>query len=109
MSLMIRLLLLRPGAVPSAVAAVAAVAYVPVLLVSFCCCLFVAAAFVAAGRIRLSLYGHKLPVTTVSVSSSGLLLASGSVDKSLKVWGLDFGDVRKSFRAHDEALTKVRV
>ncbi|CDJ64045.1 WD-40 repeat protein, putative [Eimeria necatrix] len=59
------------------------------------------------GRIRLSLYGHKLPVTSISVASSGALLASGSVDKSLKIWGLDFGDIRKSFRAHDEAITKV--
>ncbi|XP_026190836.1 WD repeat-containing protein 3 homolog [Cyclospora cayetanensis] len=59
------------------------------------------------GRIRLSLYGHKLPVTSVAVSSSGALLASGSVDKSLKIWGLDFGDIRKSFRAHEETVTKV--
>ncbi|KAL8271899.1 hypothetical protein Esti_004184 [Eimeria stiedai] len=59
------------------------------------------------GRIRLSLYGHKLPVTCLSVSSSGLLLVSGSVDKSIKLWGLDFGDIRKSFRAHDDAVTKV--
>ena len=66
-----------------------------------------AARAAAAGRIRLSLYGHKLPVTSLSVSSSGLLLASGSVDKSLKLWGLDFGDIRKSFRAHEEAVTKV--
>ena len=57
----------------------------------------------------MSLYGHKLPVTSISVASSGVLLASGSVDKSLKIWGLDFGDIRKSFRAHDEAITKVGV
>ncbi|OEH75672.1 WD-40 repeat-containing protein [Cyclospora cayetanensis] len=68
---------------------------------------FFAPAASVTGRIRLSLYGHKLPVTSVAVSSSGALLASGSVDKSLKIWGLDFGDIRKSFRAHEETVTKV--
>ena len=48
----------------------------------------------------LSLYGHKLPVLCVDISSDGVLLASGSADKNLKLWGLDFGDCHKSLFAH---------
>ena len=39
----------------------------------------------------LSLYGHKLPVTTIDISTDSTLLASGSADKTIKLWGLDFG------------------
>ena len=33
----------------------------------------------------LSLYGHKLPVLSMDISSDSALLASGSADKNLKV------------------------
>lgn len=33
----------------------------------------------------LSLYGHKLPVLCLDVSSDGTLLATGSADKNIKV------------------------
>lgn len=38
----------------------------------------------------LSLYGHKLPATTLDISSDSTLLISGSADKNIKVgwWGL---------------------
>lgn len=48
----------------------------------------------------LSLYGHKLPVLCMDISSDGDLLVSGSADKNLKIWGLDFGDCHKSMFAH---------
>lgn len=48
----------------------------------------------------LSLYGHKLPVLCMDISSDGDLLVSGSADKNLKIWGLDFGDCHKSIFAH---------
>jgi len=56
----------------------------------------------------LSLYGHKLPVLSIDISSDSTLLISGSADKSVKVWGLDFGDCHHSFRAHDESVMKVK-
>ena len=51
----------------------------------------------------LSLYGHKLPVTSMDISSDNTLLITGSADKNVKIWGLDFGDCHKSIFAHDEA------
>jgi U3 small nucleolar RNA-associated protein 12 len=44
----------------------------------------------------LSLYGHKLPVTALSISYDNTLLISGSADKCIKIWGLDFGDCHRS-------------
>ena len=52
----------------------------------------------------LSFYGHRLPVTSMDVSSDGLLLITGSVDKTVKIWGMDFGDCRKSLRAHSDSV-----
>lgn len=46
------------------------------------------------------MYGHKLPVLCLDISSDGALLASGSADKNVKLWGMDFGDLHKSLFAH---------
>ena len=56
----------------------------------------------------LSLYGHKLPVLCLDASDDSTLLATGSADKSVKLWGLDFGDLHKSFHAHDDSVTSVK-
>ncbi|KAG8376622.1 hypothetical protein BUALT_Bualt09G0082600 [Buddleja alternifolia] len=56
----------------------------------------------------LSLYGHKLPVLCMDVSSDGDLLVSGSADKNLKIWGLDFGDCHKSIFAHADSVMAVK-
>ncbi len=37
---------------------------------------------------------------SLDIASDGNILVSGSADKNLKVWGLDFGDCRKSIFAH---------
>lgn len=55
----------------------------------------------------LTLYGHKLPVLSVSISSDSRLLVSGSADKNVKIWGLDFGDCHRSLFA-DESVTRVQ-
>ena len=52
----------------------------------------------------LSLYGHKLPVMSMDISDDGDLLATGSADKTVKVWGLDFGDCHRSLLAHDDSI-----
>lgn len=54
---------------------------------------------------HLSLYGHKLPVHCLDISSDNTLLASGGNDKNIRLWGLDYGDCRKSIFAHDGAVT----
>eukprot|EP00127_Corallochytrium_limacisporum_P004403 Clim_evm11s161 gene=Clim_evmTU11s161 len=58
-------------------------------------------------NLHLSMYGHKLPVTALDVSSDGTLLASGSADKNLKFWGMDFGDCHRSLFAHSDGITAV--
>ncbi|EGT55164.1 hypothetical protein CAEBREN_10250 [Caenorhabditis brenneri] len=63
--------------------------------------------FVDTLKFFVSLYGHSLPVTCVDIAPTSKLCVTGSVDKSVKVWGLDFGDCHKSFHAHDDAVTSV--
>lgn len=58
--------------------------------------------FVDTFKFFLSLYGHKLPVLCMDISSDGDLIVTGSADKNLKIWGLDFGDCHKSIFAHDD-------
>jgi len=53
-------------------------------------------------KFYLSLYGHKLPVMCIDISSDGELIVTGSQDKNLKIWGLDFGDCHKSIFAHGD-------
>lgn len=45
----------------------------------------------------LTLNGHSGPVTAVSVAPSGLFVASGSEDKTIKVWGLTLGTLVLTF------------
>lgn len=55
----------------------------------------------------LSLYGHKLPVTGMDISSDNALIITASSDKNIKIWGLDYGDCHKSIFGHDEAVLSV--
>ncbi|XP_078372501.1 WD repeat-containing protein 3-like [Oculina patagonica] len=56
----------------------------------------------------LSLYGHKLPVVTLDISSDSSLIITGSADKNIKIWGLDYGDCHKSIFAHDDSIMGVQ-
>jgi len=56
-------------------------------------------------RFFLSLYGHKLPVTSIAITPDSKLLLSAGEDKSVKIWSLEFGECRKSILAHTEAIT----
>ncbi|URD83570.1 Dip2/Utp12 Family [Musa troglodytarum] len=64
--------------------------------------------FVDSLKFFLSLYGHKLPVLCMDISSDGDLIVSGSADKNLKIWGLDFGDCHKSIFAHADSVMDVK-
>lgn len=55
----------------------------------------------------ISLYGHKLPVLNLSISSDNLLVVTASADKNIKIWGLAFGDCHKSIFAHADSITSV--
>ena len=58
-------------------------------------------------KLSLNLYGHSLPILSFDVSSDDSLLVSGSADKNIKIWGLDFGDIHKSIFAHNDSITCV--
>ncbi|KAK6169407.1 hypothetical protein SNE40_020470 [Patella caerulea] len=64
--------------------------------------------FVDTLKFFLSLYGHKLPVLSLDISTDGTLLISGSADRNIKIWGLDFGDCHKSIFAHDDSIMCVQ-
>jgi U3 small nucleolar RNA-associated protein 12 len=55
-------------------------------------------------KFMFSLYAHKLPVTCIDISSDSTLLASVSQDKTVKLWGLDYGDCHKSIIAHEKSI-----
>ncbi|KAL7568733.1 hypothetical protein ACA910_021726 [Epithemia clementina (nom. ined.)] len=59
-------------------------------------------------KLFLSLYGHKLPVLAVDASNDDLLLASGGADKTVKIWGLDFGDTHRTLHGHKDSITDLR-
>ena len=59
-------------------------------------------------KLFLSLYGHKLPVLAVDASDDDMLLASGGADKTVKIWGLDFGDTHRTLHGHQDSITDLR-
>lgn len=44
----------------------------------------------------------------IDISTDETLIATGSADKNIKLWGLDFGDCHKSIFAHDDSIMQVR-
>ncbi|TYZ65719.1 hypothetical protein PybrP1_006267 [[Pythium] brassicae (nom. inval.)] len=56
----------------------------------------------------VSLYGHKLPVMSMDISSDDAMIVTASADKNVKLWGLDFGDCHKSIFAHQDSIMCVR-
>jgi len=47
-------------------------------------------------------------VLTIDISSDNKILISGSADKNIKIWGLDFGNCHKSIFAHAESISQVQ-
>jgi len=56
----------------------------------------------------LSLYGHKLPALAVDASDDDTILASSGADKTIKIWGLDFGDTHRTLHGHEDSVTDLR-
>lgn len=59
-------------------------------------------------KLFLNLYGHKLPVLSLSISYDSKLIATCSADKNVRLWGLDFGDCHKAFFAHQDSIMAVQ-
>ncbi|XP_030541100.1 WD repeat-containing protein 3 [Rhodamnia argentea] len=64
--------------------------------------------FMDSLKLMHSLYGHRLPVLCLDISSDGDLIVTGSADKNLMIWGLDFGDRHKSIFAHGDSIMAVQ-
>ena len=60
------------------------------------------------GKHYMSLFAHKLPVTSVCFSPDEQMVVSGSIDKNIKIWSIKFGNVLKSIRAHDAGITSLK-
>lgn len=58
-------------------------------------------------KLFLNLYGHKLPVLSLSISYDSKLIATCSADKNIRLWGLDFGDCHKALFAHQDSIMAV--
>jgi U3 small nucleolar RNA-associated protein 12 len=56
----------------------------------------------------LSLYGHTLPALALDASDDDTILASGGADKSIKIWGLDFGDTHRTLYGHTDSITDLK-
>ena len=56
----------------------------------------------------LSLYGHKLPITSFAVSSDDAYMVTGSIDKDIRIWDLQFGYCIKTIYAHKLPVSCVR-
>jgi U3 small nucleolar RNA-associated protein 12 len=63
--------------------------------------------FVDSLKLFLNLYGHKLPVLNMDISSDSKLIVTCSADKNVRLWGLDFGDCHKAFFAHQDSIMQV--
>jgi U3 small nucleolar RNA-associated protein 12 len=60
------------------------------------------------GRFHLALYGHSLPVLSLDVSDDESLLYTASADRTLRIWGTDFGDCHRIMKAaHADSITSV--
>lgn len=56
-------------------------------------------------KLFLSLYGHKLPVLAIDSSDDDMILASSGADKTVKIFGLDFGDTHRTLHGHEDSIT----
>lgn len=44
---------------------------------------------------------------SLDISSDSTMIVTGSADKNIRIWGLDFGDCHKSLFAHDDTVMQV--
>ncbi|KAA8643588.1 hypothetical protein EYZ11_009493 [Aspergillus tanneri] len=63
--------------------------------------------FVDSLKLFLNLYGHKLPVLNMDISYDSKMIVTCSADKTVRLWGLDFGDCHKAFLAHEDSIMGV--
>ncbi|ELV12398.1 WD repeat-containing protein 3 [Tupaia chinensis] len=60
----------------------------------------------ASGNMLETVDAHDGALWSMSLSpdQDGALIATGSADRNVKIWGMDFGDCHKSLFAHDDSV-----
>jgi WD40 repeat protein len=61
----------------------------------------------AAGRIERTLEGHQLEVLALAFSPDGKWLASGSADKTVRVWNASTGECVQTLKGHEARIVDV--
>lgn len=59
----------------------------------------------AKAKLRRTLSGHADVVKSVAISPDGQILASGSYDKTIKLWSLSTGELRQTLFNHTHRIT----
>eukprot|EP00485_Elphidium_margaritaceum_P006888 CAMPEP_0202700250 /NCGR_PEP_ID=MMETSP1385-20130828/13437_1 /ASSEMBLY_ACC=CAM_ASM_000861 /TAXON_ID=933848 /ORGANISM="Elphidium margaritaceum" /LENGTH=1055 /DNA_ID=CAMNT_0049357387 /DNA_START=28 /DNA_END=3195 /DNA_ORIENTATION=- len=59
-------------------------------------------------KFYLTLFGHKLPVFAMDISTDSSVIVTGSADKNIKIWGMDHGDCKSSLFAHTDCVMQLR-
>eukprot|EP00915_Cephaloidophora_sp_WS-2016_P000982 GHVH01001299.1.p1 GENE.GHVH01001299.1~~GHVH01001299.1.p1 ORF type:complete len:1215 (-),score=212.58 GHVH01001299.1:80-3724(-) len=55
------------------------------------------------------LFGHKLPCRAISVSDDSSMIATGGDEKTIYIWGTDFGQIMKRISlAHEKSITALK-
>ncbi len=63
----------------------------------------------AKAKLRRTLSGHADVVKSVAISPDGQVLATGSYDKTIKLWSLSTGEVRQTLLNHTHRITCVAI
>ncbi|MBD2527102.1 WD40 repeat domain-containing protein [Nostoc sp. FACHB-133] len=58
-------------------------------------------------RLKLTLSGHTAPVRALTLSASGQVLASGSDDKTIKLWNATTGALLHTLTGHGEGIKSI--
>lgn len=70
---------------------------------------FLISSFPSSRFLRGTLTGHLDSVTSITISNDGQFLASGSQDKTIKLWNLRTGELLRSFYGHSSAIESIAI
>ncbi len=59
-------------------------------------------------EVQTILRGHKKQVYSLSFSPDGKTLASGGLDKTIRIWTVDTGEHKKTLRGHTDQVTHIQ-
>ena len=63
---------------------------------------------IETGRLLVSLRGHSLEITDMAINHENTLLATGSCDKTIRVWNLNTGGPRQVLSTHTGSIASLQ-